>query len=173
MRVELRIRNESNRKRLYRRDVLTRMVNGILEGESIFDAVEISVLFCDDAFIKDLNRQYRKVNAPTDVLSFEQENIDDHAPRVLGDIVISLETVESNCGGDSVMMRDEVRMLVCHGVLHLLGYDHGTVAEKTAMIEKQALYLGVSVNAAWDFGPKKQVLQGIRMKRKSEAISGG
>jgi probable rRNA maturation factor len=53
-------------------------------------------------------------------------------------------------------MRDEVRMLVCHGVLHLLGYDHGTVAEKKVMVEKQAGYLGVSAALAWDFGPKSK-----------------
>jgi rRNA maturation RNase YbeY len=77
-------------------------------------------------------------------------------PQVLGDIIISLETVESNCCGDTDTMREEVRMLVCHGLLHLLGYDHGTEEEKTIMHQKQAEYLGVSEDAAWDFGPKKK-----------------
>jgi probable rRNA maturation factor len=154
MSVELRLRNKSSRKRLYRRDVLTRMVDGILSGESIAEDTEVSILFCDDVFIQELNKQYRKINKPTDVLSFEQDGIEGQLPRVLGDIVISLETVESNCQGETAIMRDEIRMLVCHGVLHLLGYDHGTVAEKKDMVEKQAFYLGISKSAAWDFGPK-------------------
>ena len=156
MSVELRIRNESTRKHLYRSDVLTRMVNGILDGESLTENVEVSVLFCDDPFIQELNRQYRKKNKPTDVLSFEQDGIDGQLPRVLGDIVISLETVETNCKGATDIMRDEVRMLVCHGILHLVGYDHGTADEKRVMVEKQARYLGISKSAAWDFGPKSK-----------------
>lgn len=155
MPTALRIRNESTRKRLYRSDVLTRLADRILSAESVDEATEISILFCDDPFMTELNKEYRNKNSATDVLSFEQENIPGQVPQVLGDIIISLETVESNCQGDAGTMRDEVRMLVCHGLLHLLGYDHGTQKEKTVMHQKQALYLGVSEDVAWDFGPKR------------------
>ena len=158
MAAELRIRNESTRKRLYRSDVLTRLSNRILESESIEADAEVSILFCDDPFMTELNKEYRNKNSTTDVLSFEQENVPGQCPQVLGDIIISLETVESNCHGDAQAMREEVRMLVCHGLLHLLGYDHGTQEEKTIMHKKQADYLGVSEDAAWDFGPKGKAL---------------
>jgi len=171
MGVALRIRNESSRKRLYRRDVLTRLLERILIGESVFEEAELSVLFCDDGFMQDLNRRYCDKNRPTDVLSFEQEGPDGQMPRVLGDVVISLETVENNCESDAAAMRDEVRMLVCHGVLHLLGYDHGTAEEKAVMVEKQAGYLGVSATAAWDFASKSKSASGSRQN--GGAFSGG
>lgn len=158
MSVSLRIRNESTRKRLYRSDTLTRLVDRILIGENMHDDAEISILFCDDAFMISLNKQYRNVNKTTDVLSFEQENLPGQTPEMLGDIVISLETVESNCHGDAQAMRDEIRMLVCHGTLHLLGYDHGTKDEKAQMQAKQAHYLNTSTSEAWNFGPKGEAI---------------
>ena len=88
MSVTLRISNESTRKRLYRRDVLTRLAGNILRGEDINQDVELSILFCDDPFIQQLNKQYRKKNAPTDVLSFEQEVVPSDGPRMLVDIVV-------------------------------------------------------------------------------------
>lgn len=98
MGVDLRISNESSRKRMYRRDVLARLVDRILGGESLHGETELSILFCDDPFIRKLNRDYCKKDRATDVLSFEQAGIEGQAPRVLGDVVISLETVESKIG---------------------------------------------------------------------------
>jgi probable rRNA maturation factor len=162
--ISLGVQNESTRKRLYRRDVLRRLASRIGEGEGLTAPIEISVLFCDDPRMAELNGCYRNKKQPTDVLSFEQEPIAgvetssaDGAPVVLGDIVISLETVEHNCGGDRALMRDEVSLLFCHGLLHLLGYDHAAKRERDEMIEKQALYLGVSQKAAWAFGPKPSI----------------
>jgi probable rRNA maturation factor len=171
MTVELRIRNESQRKRLYRSDVLARLVDRILAGEEVIDAAEISVLFCDDPFMKTLNKQYRNKNKTTDVLSFEQEPVDGLVPQPLGDIVISLETVESNCHGDVAAMRDEVRMLMCHGTLHLLGYDHGNATEKAEMLGKQAEYLKTTTEKAWNFGPKKNTM--IKSTRSGGASTRG
>lgn len=161
MSVALSIRNESTRKWLYRRDTLTRLVDRILMGEKQQGDIEISILFCDDSFMTSLNKQYRNKNKTTDVLSFEQENLPGQTPRMLGDIVISLETVETNCHDEKAAMRDEVRMLVCHGTLHLLGYDHGTQREKSDMLAKQAHYLKRSDEEAWNFGPKgESILHG-------------
>ena len=153
MSAGLYVRNESRHKRLYRSDALRRLVEHILEGESVPDAIELSILFCDDPFIQELNRKYRNIDKATDVLSFEQET-SAVSPRPLGDIVISLDTVERNCEGDRFRMREEIRLLVCHGLLHLLGYDHATAGEQALMREKQAEYLGISDRAAWAFGPE-------------------
>lgn len=155
MAVELYIRNESSRKRLFRSDALRRRAEQICTGEGIEEDVEISLLFCDDPFMASLNKEYRRVNRPTDVLSFEQPELDDGGPRVLGDIVISLETVESRHPGDRAAMRKEVYLLFCHGLLHLLGYDHATPSEKKEMTAKQARYLGVPENAAWGFSARR------------------
>lgn len=154
MTATLDIRNESARKRLVRRDALERLANRVCDGERVPGDVEISLLLCDDDTITRLNRQYRRKNAPTDVLSFEQETQQAPGPRPLGDIVISLETAERNCGGDRPGMRREIDLLFCHGLLHLLGYDHATEAEREGMQRKQAEYLDLSERAAWRFGPK-------------------
>ena len=150
------IRNESTRKRLYRRDVLERIAERIAAQEAIEDDVELSVLFCDNAFIQKLNAHYRGIDKPTDVLSFGQDaNTASDGPRVLGDIVISLEMVEERHQDieDPVAaraaMREEVRLLFCHGMLHLLGHDHATSRDRAQMTERQAEALGIPVEAAW------------------------
>ncbi len=147
MNVHLDVRNESAHKNLYRSDNLRRLAQLVCESEHIDRDVEISLLFCDDAFMTTLNRDYRKRNTPTDVLSFG-ELPDPFSPpghpRVLGDIVISLETVEARNMGDAAAMRDEVRALFCHGLLHLLGYDHQTARGRREMFGKQDSCLGAA-----------------------------
>lgn len=147
------VRNESSHKRLCRRDALQRLAKKVCAGEDLRGKNELSLLFCDDPFIKKLNRTYRKKNRPTDVLAFEQDPVSSPPPRVLGDIVISLETVERNCHSDRKRMRSEIDLLLCHGLLHLLGYDHATPQEREVMTDRQAHYLNRSKQAAWRFGP--------------------
>lgn len=156
--VHLEVRSESAFKRLYRRDALMRLAQKIYDGErgaahAHDEIVEISLLFCDDPFIAQLNQQYLNKPQPTDVLSFPmgEEKIDGH--EALGDIVISLETVAQFCSEDRVAMRQEIRLLFCHGMLHLLGYDHCSRTDEKGMQEKQAHYLGVDLKAAWHPDP--------------------
>ena len=143
--IHLMARSQSVRKGLYRRDVLRRLAERVCQGEGFTGDAEVSVLFCDDAFIGELNRKYRHRPGPTDVLAFAQAPADALLPghrTILGDIVISLETVEARCG-DRAAMRAEVRVLFCHGLLHLLGCTHDTAARRDRMLAKQADYLGV------------------------------
>ncbi len=149
MNVHLDVRNESPHKRLCTRPSLLRLAERVCAGEGVDDDVELSVLFCDDPFIRQLNRQFRDVDAATDVLSFSQQNESACAERALGDVVISLETVYRRSKGDRDSMRAELRLLFCHGILHLLGHDHATEATRRAMAEKQAAYLELTPEAAW------------------------
>jgi len=149
VKLDLQIRNESVRKRLYDKAGLQALAEHVLVEEGEKGRLELSLLFCDDPFIKELNRTYRGVDTPTDVLSFPQEEPEGSRSAPLGDVVISLETVERRCAGDRAAMRDEVRLLFVHGLLHLLGYDHGTSREREDMAARQARYLGVPVDAAW------------------------
>lgn len=154
MKLHLDIRNESARKRLYRRDQLRAIAEAVLASEAPRVrrrslGYELSVLFCDDPFIADLNRRYRNKRGPTDVLSFAQDFADHGHPEVLGDIVISIETVERFCKGDRAAMRAEVRLLFCHGLLHLLGHEHATEHGRETMTALQAQFLGISQQAAW------------------------
>ena len=151
MKVNLAVQQHSTRKRLYRRDALERLAEKICAGEGVDGPeVEVSVLFCDDAEIKALNKAYRGKNKATDVLSFEQEAGLVPGVRVLGDIVISLETVEGRGEGSPEATNNGGPTTFA---LHLLGYDHATAAERRCMTEKQAQYLGVKNDAAWRTDP--------------------
>lgn len=94
----------------------------------------LTVLVAGDAAIRALNVRFRGIDAPTDVLSFPAGDADGY----LGDIAISLETArrQAEAGGHSVA--DEVELLIVHGVLHLLGHDHGAAEEKSVMWSTQA-----------------------------------
>jgi probable rRNA maturation factor len=136
---------------MYRTDVLCRLLERVVTCEGYKAEAQLNVLLCDDAYIAELNRAYRRKRGPTDVLSFEYESIPgtDVERPLLGDIVISLETVERRCGGACEAMRQEIRLLFCHGVLHLLGQEHDTAAKRRAMAAKQARYLGITPEEAW------------------------
>ncbi len=145
--IQVDVQNQSTLKGLCRRDVLRRIAQRVAAGEGFEEDAEVSVLLCDDAFIAELNAQYRHKTGPTDVLSFPQEGM---APgvRVLGDIIISLETVTSRCV-EIAEQRAEVKLLFCHGLLHLLGYVHDSVEQERVMRQKQAEYLDLTDDAAW------------------------
>jgi probable rRNA maturation factor len=88
---------------------------------------ELSILFCGDAFIRELNRRYRGLEGPTDVLSFSQGSRVPGAPgkgQVAGDIVISLQTLERNAQREGEPRERELKRLLIHGMLHLQGLDH-------------------------------------------------
>lgn len=92
------------------------------------DGEEVSVFFCNDSFIKTLNRTYRNLNSATDVLSFEDgEEYEDEDGKwnSAGDIVISLETLPKNASYFEVSENTELKRLLIHGLLHINGYDHG------------------------------------------------
>lgn len=93
-----------------------------------YDCEEISVLFCDDAFISRMNSEYRHVEGATDVLSFENnaEYIDKGVKwKCVGDILISVETLAKNASAFGVSEDAELKRLLVHGILHLNGMDHG------------------------------------------------
>ncbi|MDR1278781.1 MAG: rRNA maturation RNase YbeY [Treponema sp.] len=91
---------------------------------------DLSVLFCNDAYIRSLNARYRRKNEATDVLSFSLgETLDGEGgeTRFLpGDIVISLETLRENARYFETPEDEELRRLLIHGILHLNGMDHTT-----------------------------------------------
>jgi probable rRNA maturation factor len=98
------------------------------------DDAELSVLLVDDARIRVLNRTHRKKDKPTDVLAFPvDEKPVRGLPRVLGDVVISLETAAKQARSRRRPLVHEVRFLLAHGLLHLIGYDHATRIQKRRM----------------------------------------
>jgi probable rRNA maturation factor len=84
----------------------------------------VTVLLCDDAEIRQLNRDFRNLDKPTNVLSFPSSAASGEEPAPLGDIAIAFETVRSEADKESKSLRDHTSHMVVHGMLHLLGYDH-------------------------------------------------
>jgi len=84
---------------------------------------ELSVALVDDAEIHRLNRDYRDKDRPTDVLAFPMGDTDGDE-QLLGDVVISLDTAIRQAAERDAPVAEEVRVLLVHGFLHLLGYDH-------------------------------------------------
>lgn len=113
---------------------LERRARQMLDEYCLTEAM-LSIVLCDDATIRRLNRQYRGQNRPTDVLSFsmlEGEAIVCQR-QILGDIVISLPTAARQAAARRVAVLDEVTELLAHGLLHLLGFDHRNAFEKRRM----------------------------------------
>lgn len=102
---------------------------------------DISLLFCNDAFIQNLNKQYRDIDSPTDVLSFEQgdEYFDDAGETrfMAGDIVISLDSLRFNAEEFNVDINEELKRLIVHGILHLNGMDHSDNSPEQEMLKFQ------------------------------------
>jgi probable rRNA maturation factor len=122
---------------------------------------EVVVTLVDDARIHELNRDYRGVDRPTDVLSFAlnesgeeepdiylDETEADQYPNMLGDIVISVSRAYAQAEEYGHSVERELCFLAVHGFLHLLGYDHGSEAEEKEM-----------------FGRQEEVLQAIGLTR--------
>ena len=88
---------------------------------------EISILFIGDQGIRDLNHQFRNIYRSTDVLSFPQilaGELEIPGALVLGDVAISLETARCQSEEHGLSFEEELNLLLIHGILHLLGYDH-------------------------------------------------
>ena len=113
-----------------------------LVGEGVVDA-ELSISFVTEDEIADLHRRYLQEDGPTDVLSFP---LDDEAGedglRVLGDVVIAPAVAARNNPDDP---GSELRLLLVHGILHLLGHDHTEQADRATMWARQERYSGVRV----------------------------
>lgn len=111
---------------------------------------ELTIVIDDDQFIHGLNHSFLGIDAPTDVLSFEANELDpDTGMLYLGDVIISLPRAESQAANAGHPLISEIQLLVIHGVLHLLGYDHDLPEAKSTMWKTQQLLLdklGVKIN---------------------------
>jgi probable rRNA maturation factor len=102
---------------------------------------EISILFCDDGFIRGLNRKWRGIDQPANVLSFPASGDAASAP-LLGDIVIAFETASQEASEAGRPLRDHVAHLLVHGFLHLIGHDHIGAGEAETMEALERAILG-------------------------------
>ncbi len=114
------------------------VVSEALRIQGYRDPPDVSVALVDDTYIRMLNREYRGVDQPTDVLAFPMDPDEcAHGEPALGDIVISLERARDQARQFKHPLRREVALLAVHGLLHLLGYEDETETGASAMWSKQ------------------------------------
>ncbi|MCA0458601.1 MAG: rRNA maturation RNase YbeY [Chloroflexi bacterium] len=108
----------------------------VLSQHDVDPNTSLSVVFVDNDYIQNLNRQFREVDAPTDVLSFPADappvELDDEPPYI-GDLVIAYPYASAQAAREGHALDDSLSLLVVHGTLHLLGYDHDTPENRAEM----------------------------------------
>jgi probable rRNA maturation factor len=129
--------------------LLTTVEATFVEGR-VLDSPSITVLISDDERLKVMNLRYRGIDKATDVLAFDAGFYDpDLETRYLGDVVISYQQAQKQADTLGHTVEEELQLLVVHGVLHLLGFDHDTDVRKEEMwsIQTQVLAeLGIEIN---------------------------
>lgn len=118
---------------------LDKVIAKTLETENVTGAV-FSIIFVSLEEIHKLNKEYRGIDRPTDVISFALEDSDDFEVaglRVLGDIYICIDRMQEQAKEYGHSQMRELSFLTCHGLLHLLGYDHMQPEEEKIMFGKQ------------------------------------
>ena len=98
---------------------------------------EISVIFCSDPYLLEINRKYLGHDYYTDIITFDYSEGD----KVSGDLFISVDTVRSNSEFYSTEFKDEMDRVIVHGLLHLIGYDDHTDGQSAVMRSKENYYL--------------------------------
>ena len=141
-----------NRQRALKLDTpaVRRLVRLILEDHDA-DESDLTVVFARDPFVRELNATYRDVDRATDVLAFTMHDMFSPGPdggteeieNVLGDVVISVDRAKAQAARYRRTPEREILKLVAHGVLHLLGYDHGSTLDRTRMRNLENRYLRV------------------------------
>ena len=119
--------------------------NAVEKVGELYDATdaEVSITLTDNTHIHELNRDYRGIDRPTDVLSFalneseEPEILDGPEMNILGELVISVERAQEQAIEYGHSLRREIAFLTVHGMLHLLGYDHMEEEDRKEMEEEQ------------------------------------
>jgi probable rRNA maturation factor len=119
--------------------LLERAALATLEHQSADPQSELTIVLTDDGQLQQLNRDYRDVDAPTDVLSFPASETDpETGAAYLGDILISVPRAAQQATTAGHSVEAEIQLLTIHGVLHLLGHDHAEGEEKAQMWAAQA-----------------------------------
>ena len=119
-------------KEVYSKEITKKFLKDITEkilSEINLNNVEISITLTDNERIREINKEWRGKDKPTDVLSFPQDETIGYKYRLLGDVIISLPYAKAQAEEIGLTFKEEVLRLMVHGILHLLGYDHETNEE--------------------------------------------
>ena len=121
------------------KDLLNKVADYAMMSEDVHNGV-VNIIIVDNKRIREINKEYRKIDKETDVISFALEDDDTFIElpiRILGDIYISIDKAKSQALEYGHSLKREICFLVVHGVLHLLGYDHMVSSDEKVMFSKQ------------------------------------
>ncbi len=119
-------------------NLLQKAATQTLTHQAAPENLDLSLVLADDVYLQALNRDYRGVDAPTDVLAFPASETDPETGRLyLGDVILSVPRAAEQARLAGHSLEAETQLLVVHGVLHLLGYDHADPHEKERMWSTQ------------------------------------
>lgn len=124
-------------------ETVKKVIDKAIELEKLSD-LEFNIILVDNNYIHELNKNYRGIDRPTDVITFaleDEKNFIDVETRVLGDIYISLDKAQSQAIEYGHSFTRELCFLAVHGFLHLLGYDHMNEEDERVMFARQELIL--------------------------------
>lgn len=128
------LRIDSPYKRLKLDSALEKAATAALRQQKADLRAELTLVLTSDAQVQKLNRRFRGEDHATDVLSFPEDEPDlETGQRYLGDVVISLPRARAQAKAGGHSLQAELQLLAVHGVLHLLGFDHGEAVEREAM----------------------------------------
>lgn len=134
---------------------LRRVARTTLGQASCSDDVELCLTLTNDRIMRDLNQHYRGLDKTTDVLAFALEEgramaLPPGMPRQLGDVVVSVETTLRQAYEHGMSPESELAWVICHGILHLLGYDHQDEAQLSRMRERErAILAALAIPREW------------------------
>jgi len=120
---------------------LRRAAQATLDQQRLKRRAELTIVITGNAQLRSLNRAFREIDAPTDVLSFATADQPGPGTIYLGDVIISYPQAREQAQAGGHPVEAELQLLVVHGVLHLLGHDHYTAAEKNVMWKAQTAVL--------------------------------
>lgn len=137
--------DETNEVKEEHIELVNKLVQHAAKVENIEEGSEVSITFVTNKAIHEINREYRDKDQPTDVISFALEElgegeiqiIGEGIPRILGDIIISIDRTKEQAEEYGHSFERELGFLAVHGFLHLLGYDHMTEEDEKEMFGKQ------------------------------------
>jgi probable rRNA maturation factor len=156
MNLEIDFLDETNQLGESDRELVQSLLDYAAEQENVEPASELTVSFVTNERIREINKEYREKDQATDVISFALEElgedetkiVGDGIPRILGDIIISVERAKEQAGEYGHSYSRELGFLALHGFLHLLGYDHLNEEDEQKM-----------------FGRQKEILDGYGLQR--------
>ena len=145
--MEILIKNQQKTIKINQRKI-REIVKKALQFLKVDEKTEVSILFTDDKFIRSLNNKYRGIDKSTDVLSFSLwegsvKTPESESDKLLGDIIISVETAQRQADNLNHSMEKELTVLLIHGLLHLTGYAHEEDKDYKIMREKETEILKI------------------------------